>query len=640
MKHVIIGTSGHIDHGKTTLIKALTGRETDKLDEEKKRGISINLGFTFFDLPSGKRAGIIDVPGHEKFIKNMLAGATSLDVVLLIIALDEGIMPQTKEHLEILELLEVKKCIVALTKKDLVDEEWAGMIKDDIKNYLESTSFKDAAMIEVSSKTKEGINELIEEIDKSVEEIEQKDKEGHFRLAVDRSFSVSGFGTVATGTILSGSVKNGDMVQINPSGIEARVRNIQVHDENVEIGEAGQRCALNLAGVTKEEVSRGTVVCTVDTIEPSYMIDCKFRYLKSNEKNLINRQRVRVYHGTSEILGRVVILDKEEIEPGQDAYIQLRLESEICAQKGDNLVIRNYSPMITLGGGKVINPVARKAKRFKEDYLIELKLMEKGSIEEVVENVVLSLSENFPNSQEIIKGLGRNVENIDYILEKLYENKKIIRIENGKSKFFIHNKFFTKKSEEIYEILKNFHKENPLKVGMNKEELRSKSFSNKVKQKIFQNFLELMKEKEIIKEGANVVALKEFEIKLTKAQRGIKEKILETYLESGITSPKIKDIIDNKKLEKEYLKIYNLLVEEGTLVKLPEDVVMHKEVIDSVKDKIIEWLNKNGSITLGEAKELLGVSRKYLVAILEYLDQAEITKRLEDKRVLNKNNSL
>lgn len=640
MKHVIIGTSGHIDHGKTTLIKALTGRETDKLDEEKKRGISINLGFTFFDLPSGKRAGIIDVPGHEKFIKNMLAGATSLDVVLLIIALDEGIMPQTKEHLEILELLEVKKCIVALTKKDLVDEEWAGMIKDDIKNYLKSTSFKDAAMIEVSSKTKEGINELIEEIDKSVEEIEQKDKEGHFRLAVDRSFSVSGFGTVATGTILSGSVKNGDMVQINPSGIEARVRNIQVHDENVEIGEAGQRCALNLAGVTKEEVSRGTVVCTVDTIEPSYMIDCKFKYLKSNEKNLINRQRVRVYHGTSEILGRVVILDKEEIEPGQDAYIQLRLESEICAQKGDNLVIRNYSPMITLGGGKVINPVARKAKRFKEDYLIQLKLMEKGSIEEIVENVVLSLSENFPNSQEIIKGLGRNVENIDYILDKLYENKKIIRIENGKSKFFIHNKFFTKKSEEIYEILKNFHKENPLKVGMNKEELRSKSFSNKVKQKIFQNFLELMKEKEIIKEGANVVALKEFEINLTKAQRGIKEKILESYLESGITSPKIKDIIDDKKLEKEYLKIYNLLVEEGALVKLPEDVVMHKEVIDSVKDKIIEWLNKNGSITLGEAKELLGVSRKYLVAILEYLDQAEITKRLEDKRVLNKNNSL
>lgn len=638
MKHVIIGTSGHIDHGKTTLIKALTGRETDKLDEEKKRGISINLGFTFFDLPSRKRAGIIDVPGHEKFIKNMLAGATSLDVVLLIIALDEGIMPQTKEHLEILELLEVKKCIVALTKKDLVDEEWAGMIKEDIKNYLKSTSFKDATMIEVSSKTKEGINELIEEIDKSVEEIEQKDKEGHFRLAVDRSFSVSGFGTVATGTILSGSVKNGDMVQINPSGIEARVRNIQVHDENVEIGEAGQRCALNLAGVTKEEVARGTVVCTVDTIEPSYMIDCKFKYLKSNEKNLINRQRVRVYHGTSEILGRIVILDKEEVEPGESAYIQLRLESEICAQKGDNLVIRNYSPMTTLGGGKVINPVARKAKRFKEEYLNELKLMEKGSIEEVVENVVLSLSDSFPNSQEIIKGLGRNVENIDYILETLYENKKIIRIENGKAKFFIHNKFFTKKSEEIYEILKSFHEENPLKVGMNKEELRSKSFSNKVKQKIFQNFLNLMKEKEIIKEGTNIVALKEFEIKLTKAQRGIKEKILKTYLESGITSPKIKDIIDDKKLEKEYLKIYNLLIEEGTLVKLPEDVIMHKEVIDSVKDKIIEWLNKNGSITLGEAKEILDVSRKYLVAILEYLDQAEITKRVEDKRVLNNNN--
>lgn len=426
MKHVIIGTSGHIDHGKTTLIKALTGRETDKIDEEKKRGISINLGFTFFDLPSGKRAGIIDVPGHEKFIKNMLAGATSLDVVLLIIALDEGIMPQTKEHLEILELLEVKKCIVALTKRDLVDEEWAEMIKEDIKNYLKSTSFKDATMIEVSSKTKEGLNELITEIDSAVEEIEQKDKEGHFRLAVDRSFSVSGFGTVATGTILSGSVKLGDLVQINPSGIEARVRNIQVHDENVEIGEAGQRCALNLSGVTKEEVTRGMVVCTANTIEPSYMVDCKFRYLKSNEKNLVNRQRVRIYHGTSEIFGRIVLLDKEEVKPGEEVYIQLRLEREICAQKGDNLVIRNYSPMVTLGGGKIINPVAKKAKRFKEDYLNELKLMEKGSIEEIVENVVLSLSETFPNSQEIIKGLGRNIDNIDFILEKLCEDKKII----------------------------------------------------------------------------------------------------------------------------------------------------------------------------------------------------------------------
>ncbi|MGG5462758.1 selenocysteine-specific translation elongation factor [Clostridium sp. B9] len=635
MKHVIIGTSGHIDHGKTTLIKALTGRETDKLDEEKKRGISINLGFTFFDLPSGKRAGIIDVPGHEKFIKNMLAGATSLDVVLLIIALDEGIMPQTKEHLEILELLKVKKCIVALTKRDLVDEEWADMMKDEIKSYLKSTSFNDATMIEVSSKTKEGIDELVAEIDKSVEEIEQKDKEGHFRLAVDRSFSVSGFGTVATGTILSGSVKLGDLVQVNPKGLEARVRNIQIHDENAEFGEAGQRCALNLVGVTKDEVSRGAVVCTPNTIEPSYMVDCKFKYLKSNEKNLVNRQRVRVYQGTSEIFGRIVILDKEEVEPGEEAYVQIRLEDEICAQKGDRLVIRNYSPMTTIGGGKVINPVAKKAKRFREEYLNELKLMEKGTIEEVIENVVFSLSENFPNSQEIIKGLGRNVENISEILEKLCEGKKIIGIDNGNSKVFIHNKFFMKKSEEVYDILKKYHEENPLKVGMNKEELRSKAFSNKLKQKIFLKFLELMKEKEIIKEGANIVALKGFEIQLTKAQRGIRDKIVKAYLEAGITSPRIKDIIDDKKLEKEYMKIYNLLIEEGTLVKLPEDVVMYKDVINSVKDSVIEYLRKNNSINLGGAKELLGVSRKYLVAILEYLDQIEVTKRVDNERVLN-----
>lgn len=635
MKHVIIGTSGHIDHGKTSLIKALTGRETDKLAEEKKRGISINLGFTFFDLPSGKRAGIIDVPGHEKFIKNMLAGATSLDVVLLIIALDEGIMPQTKEHLEILELLKVKKCIVALTKKDLVDEEWADIMKEDIKDYLSTTSFKDATVIEVSSKTKEGIDELISEIDKSVEEIEQKDTEGHFRLAVDRSFSVSGFGTIATGTILSGSVKNGDVVQINPKGLEARVRNIQIHEENVNIGEAGQRCALNLVGVTKEEVSRGAVICTPETIEPSYMVDCKFKYLKSNEKNLVNRQRVRIYQGTSEIFGRIVLLDKEELESGEEAYVQLRLEEEMCTQKGDRLVIRNYSPMITIGGGTVINPVARKAKRFRQKYVDELKLMEKGTIEEVIENVVLSLSENFPNSQEIVKGLGRNVENIDEILEKLCENKNIIGIESGKGKIFIHNKFFKKKSEEIYDILKKFHEENPLKVGINKEELRSKAFSNKLKQKIFQNFLEIIKEKEVIKEGTNIISLKDFEIQLTKVQRGIKDKIVKAYLDGGITSPKIKHIIEDKKLEKEYMQIYNLLIEEGTLVKLPEDVIMHKDIINSVKNKVIEYLKENNSINLGGAKELLGVSRKYLVAILEYLDQIEVTKRVDNERVLN-----
>lgn len=634
MKHVIIGTAGHIDHGKTTLIKALTGKDTDSLKEEKKRGISIDLGFTFFDLPSGKRAGIIDVPGHEKFIKNMLAGATSLDVVLLIIALDEGIMPQTKEHLEILELLEVKKCLVVLTKKDLVFDEWKDMIKEEVKEYLSNTSFKDSKIIEVSSKSGEGLYDLIYEIDKSLEEVEEKDKEGPFRLSIDRSFTVSGFGTVVTGTIISGSIKNGDVIEINPKGIESRVRNIQVHEKEVDFAFAGQRCALNLSKVSKDEVYRGMTLSSLNTIKPSYIIDCKFSYLKSNDKPLVNRQRVRVYHGTLEVFGRIIILDKEGIKPGEEAYIQLRLEEEISPKKGDNLVIRNFSPMKNLGGGKIIEPLAKKAKRFKEDYLEELKLKEKGSLEDIVENLILSLSDTFKSSLDISKILEKDIKVIEKALHTLCEEKKIIRIETRDNIFYIHNKFFNKKSDEIYKILRKFHEENPLKAGINKEEIRSRVFFNKVKQKELEGFLSAMVDRNIIKEGFDIISLSDFEIKLTKGQKVIRDKILREYLKEDMNFRKIKDIIDNKSLEKEYIKIYNLLIEEGLLIKLPEDIILHRDVLTSLSLKIIEFLKDKGSITLGEAKELLGLSRKYLVGILEYLDKEGVTKRVQDKRLL------
>ena len=306
MKHIIIGTAGHIDHGKTTLIKALTGRETDTLKEEKDRGISINLGFTYFDLPSGRRAGIIDVPGHEKFIKNMLAGISSIDVVLLVIAADEGIMPQTREHFEILQLLNVKKGIIVLTKADLVDAEWIEMIKGDMRDEFKGTFLENAPIHAVSSKTKMGFEPLVEEVDKLTEEVDAKDTEGHFRLPVDRVFSVSGFGTVVTGTIISGRIKVGDTVEVYPSKVVTKVRGIQIHDKPEEFGEAGQRCAINLANIKISEISRGDVVSKENIMEPSFSIDCALYYLKSAEKPLVNRQRVRLYHGTDEILCRVV----------------------------------------------------------------------------------------------------------------------------------------------------------------------------------------------------------------------------------------------------------------------------------------------------------------------------------------------
>lgn len=634
MKHVIIGTSGHIDHGKTSLIRALTGNDTDKLKEEKQRGISINLGFTFFDLPSGKRAGIIDVPGHEKFIKNMLAGATSLDIVLIVIASDEGIMPQTKEHIDILQLLGVKKSIVVLTKKDLVDDEWTEMIKGDIREYLKNTEFKNSPIIEFSSKTKEGIQQLVDEIDKAVEDVEVKDREGHFRLAVDRSFSVSGFGTVVTGTILSGAVAIGDEVAINPKGINAKIRNIQIHEKNVEFGEAGQRCALNITGISKGEVGRGDIVCSPDTISPAYMVDIKIKYLDSNEKNLENRQRIKVYHGTSEIIGRVILLDKEELKPGEEGYAQLRLESELCGQKDDKIVLRNYSPMTTIGGGIILDPNSKKAKRFNGNYIESLNMREGSSIENIIENTVLGISEQLPKKEDILKSVGKNIENISEILDKLLKDKKIMKIQVGDDVLYFHNKFFRKKSEEIYKLLNEFHKNNPLKVGMIKEEVRSKMFSNKVKQKVYKEFVSLMENRNVICQGETTMALKEFSIKLTKEQKRIKELILQKYKDGRFQTPKIQDVIVSEKDKKECNVIYSMLIEQGELVKLPEDVVMHKECLKDATNKVVEFLNINKSITLVQTKDILNTSRKYLVAIMEYLDNNKITKRVEDRRVL------
>ena len=377
MKNIIIGTAGHVDHGKTSLIKLLTNIDTDSLAEEKKRGISINLGFAFFDLPSKRRAGIIDVPGHEKFIKNMLAGATGIDVVLLVVACDEGVKPQTREHLDILSMLNIKKGIVVLTKRDLVDDDWYELVKEEVREEISHTFLKDSKIIAFSSKTKIGYDELVNEIDRILDEDFEKIDNGIFRMPIDRCFTVSGFGTVVTGTIISGKIGLNESVVIYPNQIEAKVRNIQVYEENCEEALAGQRCALNLSNIKKEDIERGFVVSKKDVLIPSYMIDCKFYSLSNLDKNILNRQRIRFFHGASEIIGRIHILDKSEIQNNSEAYVQFHLEKPIVSLKDDRYVVRLYSPMITIGGGYIINPVAKRVKGNKDKYLESIKIKEK-----------------------------------------------------------------------------------------------------------------------------------------------------------------------------------------------------------------------------------------------------------------------
>ncbi len=634
MKHIIIGTAGHIDHGKTTLIRALTGRETDTLKEEKDRGISINLGFTFFDLPSGRRAGIIDVPGHEKFIKNMLAGVSSIDVVLLVVAADEGIMPQTEEHFEILQLLNVKKGIIALTKADMVDDEWIAMVTQDIKERFKETFLGSSPIIPVSSKTGKGIEELIKCIDRLTEEVEAKDTEGHFRLPVDRVFSVSGFGTVVTGTVISGRIKEGEQIQVYPSLAKGKIRNIQVHDEDVSMAEAGQRCALNISNVKVEDIARGDVISKENLMEPSMIMDGKLYHINSSKKPIENRQRVRLYHGTSEILCRIVILDKEEIKPGEEAYVQFRMEKPITAQRNDRYVVRSYSPMTTIAGGIIIEPTAKKAKRFDNNYIEELKLKEGGSSQGIIEKTVENLSFQYPTEFEILKALGKNEENIKDRLEELVMDSKVIRLGSLDKSVYVHERFFSKKIEELKAMLEEYHKNNPLKLGMSKEEVKNKVFGKNIKQKNYDDLLSILRSKDIINITDNFICLKEFKIKYTEEQNLMMDRIIKSFKAAGYTSPKYEELLDKEKDKKNFKMVYDSLIDGGKLIKVSEDVIYLKEDYEKAKDLIRKYIEQKGSITASEARDVFNTSRKYAVALLEHFDTIKFTKRIDDKRVL------
>lgn len=634
MKHIIIGTAGHIDHGKTTLIRALTGRDTDRLKEEKQRGISIDLGFAFFDLPSGNRAGIVDVPGHEKFIKNMLAGAQGIDIVLMVIAADEGVMPQTIEHLQILKLLGIKKGLIVVTKCSKVNKEWLEEIKLDIREKFKDTFLEDAHIQEIDSITGLGLKKLVTLLDKASAEVTEKNKSGHFRMPVDRVFSISGIGTVVTGTILNGSINEGDFIQIYNRGITSKARSIQVHDQSVKRAESGERCALNLSGIKTSEVKRGDIIASVNSLTPSFIIDCKLNYLKSNNKSLINNQRIKLYHGTSEVIGRISILDKEEVISGEEAYIQIRLEEEIACKRGDRFVIRNYSPMTTLGGGTIIEPLAKKAKRYNKKYINELIIKEKGENGEILEKLIEDLSSTFPNNKELTKHFSISEEEVNSQIKFLLERKKVFNILLDNEEVYIHNNFLKDKLNKILRELELFHNRNPLRLGMDKEELKSKIFRQGVKSKIYDYILSYGIEEDLIKKNDNYISLKEFNLKYTEVQNKIRNNIIIKYKEELFNPPKYNDLIKFEKSILDFEKIYSLLIELGELVQLPEEVVLSSEAVNQAKVKIINYINQNGSVNVGSLRDELKTNRKVAVALLEYFDQIKLTKRVENARVL------
>lgn len=637
MKHIIIGTAGHIDHGKTTLIKALTGKDTDRLKEEKDRGISIELGFTYFDLPGGKRAGIVDVPGHERFIKNMLAGASGIDLVILVVAADEGVMPQTKEHLSILSLLHIKKGIIVLTKKDLVDEEWLEIVIEQIQEDVLGTFLENAKIIPVSSVTGDGLNLLIDEIDRLTDEVEAKHLDKPFRLPVDRIFSIAGFGTVVTGTLISGIVNEGEKIMVYPKQIESRIRSVQVHDSKVKKAEAGQRVAINITGIKTDEINRGDVIALPNSMEPTLMFDARLELLKNAERSINNRDRLRIYHGSAEIFGRVVLLDREELKPGEKAFVQMRLEEEIACQKDDYFVIRFYSPMTTIGGGIVLDPNPPKRKRFKEDVIEELKIKEKGSVDEVVEQNILKMSNSYPNIDAIAKSSGNiTMQKCSEILKRLEDNKRVKSFSSNEGAFYLHIEFLEDIKKKAQSVLSYFHDKYPLKAGMSKEELKSKVMEN-ARQKISDEIFDYLQKEKMLKLEGQYVSLWDFNVVYTKEQENIKNFIIDEYLKNKFNPPKYAEIIPKlKNPEKVATQVYNALIDSGELVKVEQDIVFSKVSYDEAVNILKNYLTENKYIQLGEFRDLLGTSRKYAMALLDYFDQLKITKRIEDKRILYK----
>jgi len=634
LKQVILGTAGHIDHGKTSLIKALTGIDTDRLKEEKLRGITIELGFAWLDLPNGQRLGIVDVPGHEKFVKNMVAGASGIDLVALIIAADEGVMPQTKEHLDICQLLNVKHGLVVLTKADMVeDEEWLDMVTDDVESFLEGTFLEGVPIVPVSSLTGQGIPELIKALEVLCEEVPERPSSGLFRLPVDRVFSMKGFGTVVTGSLASGGVRVGETVMIYPSGIESKVRGIQVHSHAVDQAATSMRTAVNFQGIERNAIARGDVVGGVNSLMSSYMVDSLLAYLPSNGKPLKNRTKIRFHTGTSEILGHTILLDREELPPGNMAVVQFRLDTPIAVVKDDRFVIRSYSPIRTIGGGQILDPIPSKHKRFKESLVAGLKGLAEGSPEEVITYHVKESGTSGTHLGALRLRTNLSEKKLREHLQNLLSQKTIVQMDRENPRF-IHGSVCDGLSQKAVKILEDYHKSHPLKAGMSRQGLLPK-LSPSLDSKLFNLVIQGLAKNDQVVQDKEVIRLSGHTVALEADQADVRHKIEQAYLQSGLEPPYFRDLMaslgQNSVPTKDLL---TLMLEQGTLIKVKEDLFFHKSVIDDLKKGLVSYLKANGEITTPQFKEMTGVSRKYTIPLIEFFDTSKVTIRIGDIRRL------
>lgn len=633
MKNTIVGTAGHVDHGKTCLIKALTGMDTDRLKEEKQRGITIENGFA--DMICGDyNISIIDVPGHEKFVRNMLVGIGGIDLVLLVIGLDEGVMPQTREHFEILNMLRIRRGIIVYTKSDLVDDiEWKELVKDDVHEMTKGSFLENAAEIEVSSYTGQNIDKLRELIASTIDDSILKNCEtALFRLPVDRVFTIDGFGTVVTGTLTEGSVSVGDEVEIYPEGKPVKVRSLQVHNEAVTSAFAGQRTALNLGGIKKEEIARGSVLSGKGAMEPSRMLDVELTLFADAEKEVKNGSRVHFYCGSSEALAKLVLLDRDVLERGQSCFAQLRFETPIAVKYADRFIIRFYSPMLTIGGGKILETTPSKHKRFDEAALATLEIKKSGNGKELCEALIRERSGQLIEADYLCRKLGMSAAECEGILEVLKNEGKVKRLSNAA---LVHTAYLSRAAEACLDILHDYHEKNRMSQGLGKEELKSAlgrrlHIENK---KMLEALLSELAAAELIRTDGKLAAAADFVLEFSPEAEKMKERILSFYRMRRFEMPTVDEVLEQEKDRANARHIIEAM-EGSELVKLNHQYYIDKEAFDTALRELTDKIHRDGQITLAEFRDIIGTSRKYAMAILEYLDEAKITRKTDDVRVL------
>ncbi|NWG04813.1 MAG: selenocysteine-specific translation elongation factor [Syntrophaceae bacterium] len=632
MKHVILGTAGHIDHGKTALIKALTGVDTDRLKEEKERGITIELGFTFLDLPNGIRLGIIDVPGHEKFVKHMVAGVWGIDLVALIIAADEGVMPQTREHLDICRLLKVKKGLVVLTKMDLVDRELLEMVKEEVIDIVQNTFLKGAPILAVSSLTGEGIPQLLSTLDHLSKEIEERSSDGLFRLPIDRVFVMKGFGTVVTGTVISGTLSMGETLQVLPSGLEAKVRNLQVYNQKVEKTVAGERAAINLQGVETTAIERGDVLVRPNTLKPTQLIDAYFEYLSTASRPLKHRTKQRFHIGTTLTHASIFLLDQEELDPGEGGFVQLRLEKPVVALPQDRFVIRGSSVIQTIGGGVILNSHPEKHKRYSSSIIADLKLLKEGTSEQALHQHIHHSGMMGISLEDLLNRVEMPPDEVQRMIRQSVEKGNSLWIDQEKWKVIERGHYQGLRKLALGQ-LEEFHQRFPIKSGLSKEELRTK-LPQEIDLKLFQTLIQdLIQSKEVVLEK-DKLRLSSHHLSATD-EKGLIKRVESAVLRGGLQPPSPKELSEEWiESEEEVRAIFEHLVHEGILIRIKSDFYFHRIPFENLKNELITFLKTHREITTPQFKEMTKASRKYVIPLIEYFDQIKLTLRLGDKRIL------